>query len=344
MVGCGEGHGEGGRSFAFHFLLNGNAEDVDGELEAGLLISEGQGAVGLPGPVSVVEDLNLDDLSHTRNDLNGILRLALADGTCFLPALLAFEIPVLVTVLAPMLLELLATLSSLLLPLLWAPVLAFTVAKLLHEFVDHVLEWTTMTTAATAATSASSSTEATTSTTSTSTEGIHHLADKLHGVLVQVLTLGFLSLSLFLIFLVGNDDHDVRSTARLTYFDKGVFMALAFLTRGTDVVVLADGALVADTTDGVHATAVAFDTLVDGLGLLGSHVDVTKITRLHQFLKNVLSLLVELVVYEVLNRFSWDALLLLGLLVTLGSGGRLLHLFVDFHSGSCGGEGADFGS
>ena len=276
--------------------------------------------------------------------------MALAGGTSLLPALLALKVvPVTMTVsvtmmtrtmLAPMILELLAAFGNLLLPLLWGPVLAFTTAELLHEIVDHVLEGTTAATAAAA--SATSSAEATTSST-TSTEGTHHLTDELHGVLVLVLALGFLGF-FFLIFLVGNDDHDVRSAARLTDFDKGVFMALAFLTGGTDVVVLADGALVADSTNGVHATAVAFDTLMDGLGLLGGHVDVTKVTRLHQFLENVLSLLVELIVYEVLNRFSWDALLLLGLLVTFGSVGRLLHLLVDLHSGSSGGEGADLGS
>ena len=244
------------------------------------------------------------------------------------------------TMLAPMILELLAAFSNLLLPLLWGPALAFTTAELLHEIVDHVLEGTTATTAAASATS---SAEATTSST-TSTEGTHHLTDELHGVLVLVLALGFLGF-FFLIFLIGNDDHDIGSTTGLTDFDKGVFMALAFLTGGTDVVVLADGALVAESTDGVHATAIAFDTFVNGLSLLGSHVDVTKVTRLHQFLENVLSLFVELIIYEVLNRFSWNALLLLGLLVLVarGCGGRL-DLLVDLHSGSCGGEGADLGS
>ena len=350
MVGRGERDREGGSCFTFDFLLNGNAEDVDREFEAGLLVSEGQGAVGLPWPVGVVEDLNLDDLSHTRNNLDDIFGFALANGTSLFPALLAFKVPVLVSMvtmvaLAPVLLELLSALGSLLLPLLWGPVLAFTTAKLLHEVANHVLQGTTAATAAAASTT--SSTEATASTTGSSTECIHHLANELHGVLALVLALGFFLFVFLLFFFIGNDNHDVRSAARLSDFDKGVFMALAFLTRGTDVVVLADGALVADSTDGVHATAIALNTLVNSLSLLRGHVDVTKVCRLHQFFENILSLLVELIIYEVLNRFSWDTFLFLGLLFALGRCSGLLHLLIDFHCGSCGScgcEGADLGS
>ena len=82
---------------------------------------------------------------------------------------------------------------------------------------------------------------------------------------------------------------------------------------------------------------------MNGLSLLWSHVDVTEVLRLHQLLENVLSLLLELVVDEVLNGFSWNTLLLLvGLLVALG--GWLLHLLIHLHlSGLCGGERADLG-
>ena len=160
-----------------------------------------------------------------------MLGFALADGTGLLPALLAIKVPVLVAmVLTPLLLELLATLLCLLLPLFWGPVLAFTLTKLLHEFVDHVLERTTAATAATA--SATSSSEATTtSTTTTAAEGLHHLADELHGVLALAALL-FLLLGL-VFFLVGNDDHNVGGAAGLSDFDHGVLMALTFLTGGT---------------------------------------------------------------------------------------------------------------
>ena len=123
-----------------------------------------------PGPVGIVENLKFDDFCRSGDNLNDLLRFALADGTSFLPVLFATLIPIFVQFLVP----LRSAFQNLLLPLLSSPVLAFIGSELIHELVDHVLErlFTINTALFTFASTVSTG-----------------LADRLHWVLVNVLTL-----------------------------------------------------------------------------------------------------------------------------------------------------------
>ena len=87
-----ERHREGGLCLASNFL-DGQAEDVDRKFIGRLLIGESESAASLPGPVSVIENLELYSLSLSWNDLNDLLRLAHADGASVFPALLALRAP-----------------------------------------------------------------------------------------------------------------------------------------------------------------------------------------------------------------------------------------------------------
>ena len=266
MLGDSEGHREGGLGLASNFLLNGQAENINRKFKAGLVIGEGQGAVRLPGPVGVIEDLKLDSFSSSRDDLNDLLGLALADGTSLLPALFALEVPLGVHALAP----LRSTLTNLLLPLLIGPVLALTVLEFVQEFVDHVLERV----AVFAHAFASAGTF-----TASLTEGFEHLADESHRVLIPVeLTLSFL---LILGLFVVDDNHNVRGLTRSSNLEHSVVMTLALFTGSAEVEVLLDGGLVANATDGLPlGAAIAGHALMDGLSLLSGHVNIGEILRL----------------------------------------------------------------
>jgi hypothetical protein len=301
MLGHSERHREGGFGLASNFLLNRQAENINRKFKAGLVIGEGQGAVRLPGPVGVVEDFKLDGFSSSWDDLNGLLRLALADGTSFLPALLALEVPLGAHVLVP----LRSTLTNLLLPLLISPVLTLTVLEFVQEFVDHVLERVTVFAHASASTGSFAASLA---------EGLQHLADESHRVLIPVqLTLSFL-LVLGLFFI--DDNHNIWGLTRCSDFEHSVVMTLTLFTGSAEVEVLLDGGLVANAADGLPVrAAIAVHTLMDGLSLFSCHVNISEILRLDKSLEEFLGLFLELLVNEVLNGFSFNAKFLhLGLL------------------------------
>ena len=92
MISDSEGNSEFGLSLTSNFI-NRQAEDIDRKFVGRLVIGESESAASFPGPVSVIEDLELNILSKSRNDLNDLLRLAHADGASFSPALLALEVP-----------------------------------------------------------------------------------------------------------------------------------------------------------------------------------------------------------------------------------------------------------
>jgi hypothetical protein len=92
MISRSERHREGSLSLASN-LLNGQAEDVDRKFIGRLLIGESESAASLPRPVSVIENLELDSLSLSWNDLNDLLRFAHADSASVFPALLALGAP-----------------------------------------------------------------------------------------------------------------------------------------------------------------------------------------------------------------------------------------------------------
>ena len=267
MLGDSEGHREGGLGLASNFLLNGQAENINRKFKAGLVIGEGQGAVRLPGPVGVIEDLKLDSFSSSRDDLNDLLGLALADGTSLFPALFALEVPLGVHALAP----LRSTLTNLLLPLLIGPVLALTVLEFVQEFVDHVLERVAVFAHAFASAGCSFA--------ASLAEGFEHLADESHRVLISVeLTLSLL-LILGLFFV--DDNHNVRGLTRSSNLEHSVVMTLALFTGSAEIEVLLDGGLVTNATDGLPlGAAIAGHALMDGLSLLSGHVNIGEILRL----------------------------------------------------------------
>ena len=92
MISDSEGNSEFGLSLTSNFI-NRQAEDIDRKFVGRLVIGESESAASFPGPVSVIEDLQFDILSKSRNDLNDLLRLTHADGASFSPALLALEVP-----------------------------------------------------------------------------------------------------------------------------------------------------------------------------------------------------------------------------------------------------------
>lgn len=168
-----------GGGLALDFLLNRDAEDVNGHLVTWLFISKSESAASLPRPVGVVENFELNDLGHARSDLKNLLRLAGADGASLFPAIL---VP-LVTAVLHLVLELLwvvfgpfAPLTHLVsaplhlvLELFWVVFGPFApFSHLFLELLHHVLEagntratWTTMASASTTATTASSAASST---------------------------------------------------------------------------------------------------------------------------------------------------------------------------------------
>jgi hypothetical protein len=92
MISEREGHSEFGLSLTSNFL-NRQTEDINRKFIGRLVIGESESAASFPGPVSVIEDLDLDILSKSRDDLNDLLRLVHADGASFSPALLALGAP-----------------------------------------------------------------------------------------------------------------------------------------------------------------------------------------------------------------------------------------------------------
>ena len=77
-----------GGGLALDFLLDRDAEDVNGHLVTWLLISKSESAASLPRPVGIVENFEFDDLGHARSNLENLLRLAGADGAGLFPAIL----------------------------------------------------------------------------------------------------------------------------------------------------------------------------------------------------------------------------------------------------------------
>lgn len=132
MISHSKGHREGGLSLASNFL-DGLTEDIDRKFIGRLVIGESESAASFPRPVSVIEDLDLNVLGLSRNDLNDLLRLAHADGASFFPALLTLEVPLSVHVLVP----LRSTLTNFLFPFCISPVLALTILEFVKEFVDN---------------------------------------------------------------------------------------------------------------------------------------------------------------------------------------------------------------
>ena len=298
-----DGNREGGLSLTSKFLDR-NTENIDRKLIARLVISKGESASSFPGPVSVIENLNLDILSLSRNNLNDLLRLVHADGASFLPVLLALEVPLGVHFFVP----LRSALTNLLFPFCISPVLALTILELVEEFVDNILEWVASFAAANVAALVS---------TGYFTKGLHHLANESHRVLVSVNALSFFPI-LGLIIFISDDNHSIRGTTWSPNLKHCVIITLALFTRSTHIEVLLDGGLVTNATDRfVVRAAIARDTLMDNLSLLSSHINVSEIIRLNKLLKDLFGLLLELLVDEVLNSLSRNAELLnLGLLGT----------------------------
>ena len=149
-------------------------------------------------------------------------------------------------------------------------------------------------------------------------EGLHHLANESHRVLVLVS-----ALSLLLGLFISDDNHSIRGLTRSSNLEESVLITLTLFTRSTQVKVLLDCGLVANTTDGLLVgAAIAVDTLMDNLSLFSSHINVSEVIRLDKLLENFFGLLLELLVDEVLNCLSGDAQLL-----DLGSLGTLDLLF-----------------
>ena len=280
-------------ALSFDFLLNRNTKDVNWELIAWLIIGKGQSAASFPWPVSVIEHVDFDNLSHARSDLKALLRFALADGTGLFPAMLSVE--VLPLVIAPL---------HLLLPFLGVLLGPFTpLTHLGLELLHHLVHWratgsmastTTATTATTTASAASAAIKAS-----------QKLVDELHrvirGLLAFFLIIGWCNL-------VKHGNHDVWSSAVLTDLEESMFVAETLFTGSTVIEVLANGALVAKALNGVDATAIASDIGVHDSGLLLSLLDRWQVIGLKKLLEDVLRLLLQLVVYEVLKGLPWDAL------------------------------------
>ena len=285
---------------SFDFLLDREAEHLDGALVKVLLVRQGQRAVGLPWPVGVVEDFEVDDLGLTWQKLKDALGLFLADGASLFPALLAVEVPVLATL----------------------HVFGLH-AHLVHEFLDHALEGST--TSATAMT-----TSATAASAATTAESLHHLVDELHGVFV----LCFLVLGFSWVFITKHGDHNVGSSAWLANLEEGVLVVETLLASGAVVEVLADAALEAKTTDWAFLAAITGDALVDSVKVLSGLLDSGQVIGLKQLLEDISGLLLKLVVDKVLEGLPRDALDLLLLALFLAGGGLrllvllLLHLLV----------------
>ena len=199
-------------------LFDRNTEDVDGNLVTGLLISKSKCASIFPWPVGVVEDFELDDLSHAWRNLKDLLGLALADSTSLFPAMLAVE--VLPVVSAPL---------HLLFELLWiifgpfAP-LTHLVLELLHHFVERRTTMTAASSATTASSAASSTLEAS-----------DQLVDELHGILGCILAfLGSRG------FFIKHGNHYIWSTTILLNLEESMLVTEALLTTGTVIEILAD--------------------------------------------------------------------------------------------------------
>jgi hypothetical protein len=108
-------------------------------------------------------------------------------------------------------------------------------------------------------------------------------------------------------------------------------VAKALFASSTVVEVLADGALVANALDRIHATTIASDIGMSDFGLFDSHVRSRQVFGLQELLEDILRLLLELIVDKVFEGLPGDALLFLGLLLARGSGllAFILHLLVD---------------
>ena len=305
MLGHSKGHREGGFSLASDFLLNGQTENINWKFIGRLVIGEGKGAARLPGPVSVIENLDLDRLRESGNDLNGLLRLALADGTSFLPALLALEVPLGVHGLVP----LRSTLTNLVLPFRISPILALAILESVKEFADHLLVGIA---------SFAASDVASVVSTAGLTKGLQHLTNESHRVLVLVGSLSLLSI-LRVISIVIDDNHNIRGTTRSPNLEHSVVVTLALFTRSAHIEVLLDGRLVANALDRLLVwAAIARYALMDNFSFLSCHININEILRLDELFENFSGLPLELLVDEVLNCFSGNSKLFnLGLLGAL---------------------------
>ena len=298
---------ESARGLALDLLSDRHSEDLDGDLEVALLVSESDGATRLPWPEGVVEDLDLGKLGHAWSDLNHILRLALADSTGLLPVLLALEV-----------VPVLAALLELSLPLIWI------LTEVLHELLHHVTEGraSVTTTATTTTTSAAASTTAAATEATLASELLHHLVEEIHWVLALLL-LGLL--------LIDHSDHDIGGTTRLSDLQEGVLVAETLLTLRAVVKVLADGALVADALDRGDLAAVTGDVLMDSLSLLVVHLRSREIIgRSEQLHEHVLCLLVKLVINKVFKGLARHAFATLATALAT-AWCTVLHLLIVLH-------------
>ena len=303
MIGHSKGHREGGFRLASDFLLNRKAENINWKFIARLVIRKGKGAIRLPGPVSIIENLELDGLSKSWNHLNDLLGLADADGASFLPALLTLEVPLGIHILVP----LRSTLTNLLLPFSISPVLALTVLEFVQEIVDDLLEWVSAFAASNVASLVS---------TASLTKGLHHLANESHGVLISVNSLSLFPILGLSSLVISDGYHNFRSITRSSNLEHSVIITLTLFARSTQVEVLFDGGLVANATDGLFVrAAIASNALMDSLSFLSCHVNISEIFRLNKLFEDFSGLFLELLVDEVLNGFSGNSELLnLGLL------------------------------
>ena len=130
-----DGDLEGGAGLTLQSLGDRHLEDIQRHLTVlRLLVGEGDHAVGFPGPVSVVEDLNLDHGRLIRGEPEHFLRLALENGAGLFPALLALT--------ALLLILLLGADRSHLFAKLFSIELAVSITgKVAHELLHHVLPW-----------------------------------------------------------------------------------------------------------------------------------------------------------------------------------------------------------
>jgi len=116
-------------------MLDGNVEELDWDLSTWLIVGKSEHAAGFPWPEGVVEDIELDYLSHTWCNLKDLLRFACANRTSLLPTMLALEVSPLRTEALHLLLELLRVLLCPLTPL------SELGLELLHHVVERRTSW-----------------------------------------------------------------------------------------------------------------------------------------------------------------------------------------------------------
>jgi len=113
--------------------------------------------------------------------------------------------------------------------------------------------------------------------------------------------------------LIDDGEHSSRSLIRVVDLQEWVTVLPLLLAILAEVEVLANAALVSDPEDGIHVAAIASDSgmydlrLVGGGGLVGSLGDLRLRLLLGHLLENLLTLLLHLLLEELLEDVLGDA-------------------------------------